>query len=70
MNLLITYDMSMRVCVCECMCELSHSSFLLFTFANARSANENSSCPLRHHFARCQPLLHVVTEDRGDIDEH
>lgn len=70
MNLLITYDMSMRVCACECMCEPLALLVIVSPIYFCKCANDNPSCSLRHHFARCQPFLHVITEDRGDIDEY
>ena len=48
------------------LCSLSFPSFI---FANTL-CGQTLFRSLRHHFARCQPLLHVVTEDRGDVDEH
>jgi len=66
MNPLITYDMSMHVCACECMCVNSRTLCFFYLLCERMLL----ILSLRHHFARCQPLLHVITEDRGDIDEH
>lgn len=68
MNSLITYDMHVNVYVNVCVNSRTLRFFhLLYCVCALRT---NLSYLLRHHFARCQPLLHVVTEDRGDIDEH
>lgn len=44
--------------------------FIYFLFVSLSSAGVEIVGRSGHHFSWRQPLLHVVAEDRGDVDEY